>query len=224
MAPTGASVLDRLGLPNGVMDLSASQQLTSFSAMRVGDSFTVQTDGQPAKTISIDTGETLDTLAAKIQRATGQEAKVTLGTIGGMRQMTISPSTGHSEITFGPGKGDADALAQLGIPQGVLSQTILVNGKTVQADGGSQIYGLDLPSTLNLSDKDQVSHTLAKISAALVVIQSAYKALVTAATPANVLAAQAAAQKAATGAVPAYLTAQIKNYQAGLARLTGSSS
>ena len=52
------------------------------------------------------------------------------------------------------------------------------------------------------------------------VIRKAYQGLVTAATPATPQSVAAKAAKA-SGPVPAYLTAQIANYQAGLARLTG---
>ncbi len=46
--PTGASVLDRLGLPSGTLDLSDSQQLTAQSSLRPGDQFTVRPgDGSP---------------------------------------------------------------------------------------------------------------------------------------------------------------------------------
>jgi hypothetical protein len=50
------------------------------------------------------------------------------------------------------------------------------------------------------------------------VIRKAYKDLVAAATPRS---QQAAAQAAASGPVPKYMTDQIANYQAALARLGG---
>jgi len=223
IAPTGASILDRLGLPAGVMNPTASQQLTAVSSIRAGGTFTVAAGGGVAKTITIDAAETLDTLATKIQRASGQAAKVTISTISGVRQMTIVPATGSAVITFGAGKGDTDVLAQLGIDQGILRKTTTINDKVVPADGGSQIYGLGLPSDINLSDKDQISHALATIGGAMGVVRKAYQGLVDAATPQAVLDARARANAAASGPVPAYLTAQLANYQAGLARLTGSS-
>jgi len=129
-------------------------------------------------------------------------------------------------VEFGPGKGDKDALSQLGIPEGVLRATVTNKaGATVPADGKSNLYGLGLPSDLNLSDADQISHALAELANAQGVIRTAYKDLVTAATPKAQLNAQAAAAAAAkSGSVPAYMTNQISNYQAALDRLVGTTS
>jgi hypothetical protein len=226
VAPGGASVLDRLGLPTGELDFDASQQLTAASALRAGDQFTVAGTNLPAATITIDQGETLETLATKIQRASSFTAKVTVvSTLDGARQLKIEPATSGAIITFGPGKGDTNALKLLGIPEGVVRQTTTnKDGVTRPADGRSNLYGLTLDSTLNLSDDNQISHALAQLAGAQGVIRQAYKDLVTAATPKAQLAAQKAAKASASGTVPAYLTNQISNYQAALDRLTGGSS
>jgi hypothetical protein len=219
--PSGASVLDRLGLPTGSLDFDNSQQLTAVSSLRPGDQFTVQANGLPAQTITIDSGETLDSLTLKIQRASTFAAKVTVvSTLDNQHQLKIEPAYAGAVVQFGPGKGDKNALPQLGIPEGVVRATTTNKaGKTLPADGKSQLYGLSLPSNLNLSDADQISHALAEIANAQGVIRSAYKDLVTAATPQS--QQNAAVSAAASGQAPAYLTAQISNYQAALDRLTG---
>jgi hypothetical protein len=58
------------------------------------------------------------------------------------------------------------------------------------------------------------------------VIRKAYQDLVTAATPVNPAqaAANAAAASGKTGTVPQYLTNELANLQAGLARLTGGNT
>jgi hypothetical protein len=227
VAPTGASVLDRLGLPSGVLSLDATNQLTAVSAMRAGDQFTISKDGAPATTVTIDKAETLDTLALKIQRASSFSVKVSVvSTLDGQKQLKLEPSYPGAVVEFGPGKGDKDALSQLGIPEGVLRATVTnKDGATVPADGKSNLYGLGLPSDLNLSNADQISHALAELANAQGVIRTAYKDLVTAATPkAQLNAAAAAAAAAKSGSVPAYMTAQISNYQAALERLTGGST
>jgi len=221
--PGGSSVLDRLGLPTGELDLDASQQLTSVSALRAGDQFTIAANGLPARTVTIDAAETLDTLALKIQRASGFTAKVSVTSLSGQRQLKIEPATANSVITFGAGPGDKNALPQLGLPEGVVRLTTTdKSGVTRPADGKANLYGLSLPANLNLNDDAQVSHALAEIAGAQGVIRNAYKDMVTDATP----LAQRNAAKAATtasGSVPAYLKAQISNYQAALDRLTGGS-
>jgi hypothetical protein len=222
VAPAGASVLDRLGLPTGQLGFDATQQLTAVSSLRAGDQFTVAGSNMPAATVTIDVGETLATLATKIQRASGFTATVTVvSTADGQRQLKIEPSTPSGVITFGPGKGDKNGLPLLGIPEGVVRQTVTSgSGAARPADGKPNLYGLGLPSDLNLSDAAQVSHALAELAAAQGVIRSAYKDLVAAATPKSL---QTAAAATASGTVPAYLTAQIANYQAALDRLTSGS-
>jgi hypothetical protein len=225
--PTGSSVLDRLGLPSGTLNLDASQQLSAVSSLRAGDQFTIAKSGSPASTVTIDQGETLDTLSLKIQRASNFAVKVSVvSTLDGQKQLKLEPSYPGAVVEFGPGKGDKNGLAQLGIPEGVLRATTTNKaGVTVPADGKANLYGLGLPSDLNLSNADQISHALAELANAQGVIRTAYKDLVTAATPKAQLNAQAAAAAAAkSGSVPAYMTNQISNYQAALDRLVGSTT
>lgn len=225
VAPQGASVLDRLGLPTGDLGLDGSQQVTAVSSLRAGDQFTVSANGAPAKSVTIDADDTLDTLSLKIRRASGFSAKVTVVTANGQQQLKIEPISSNSVLQFAPGKGDSNGLKQLGIPEGVVrSTTTDADGKTVAADGKPNLYGLGLPTDLNLSDDDQISHALAELSAAQDAIRSVYKDLVAAATPKAQRNAQAAAAAASSGSVPAYMTAQISNYQAALDRLTSTST
>ena len=93
VAPTGASVLDVLGLPTGTIGGDTSQQLTAQSSLRPGDQFTVANGSAPPVTITIDQGETLQSLATKIQRASGSEATATVSTsLSGGQQLTIKPA------------------------------------------------------------------------------------------------------------------------------------
>jgi hypothetical protein len=224
VAPAGASVLDRLGLPTGELGFDSSQQLTAVSSLRAGDQFTVGANGLPPVTVTVDAGETLGSLQLKIQRASSFAAKVTVSsTLDGQHQLKIEPAYSGAVVQFGPGKGDKNALPMLGIPEGVVRATTTnADGATVPADGKPKIYGLSLDSTLNISNDAQVSHALAVLANAEVVIRGAYRDLVTAATPKS--AQNAAKAAASSGSVPAYMTAQIANYQAALDRLTGGTS
>ena len=191
--------------------------MTALSSLRAGDQFTVQVGSGRTSTITIEDKDTLDTLAQKIRRASGFQAKVALSTVQGARQLKIEPLNPRMVIEIGPGKTDINALAMLGIPEGVVRQTIMVDGQTMPADRRSKLYGLGLPSDLNLSNPEQVRHAMAEIGSAMGVVRTAYKDLVAAATPKSALPAA----QAITGKVPTYLTNQIANYQAALARLTG---
>jgi hypothetical protein len=219
---TGASILDRLGLPKGAIGGDSSQQLTAQSSLRAAEQFTISTGSGPATKITIDAGETLDTLAMKIQRASGFEARATVTTVSGQRQLTIVPASTQMTVTLGAGPGDKNALTTLGLPEGMINLTTTTNNVIVPADGGDKIYGLGLSSTLNIDSAAQISHARALVGAAMGIIRGAYRDLVAAATPQT--AASVAAANGKTGTVPAYLSAELANLQAGLARLMGGGS
>jgi len=225
VAPQGASVLDRMGLPTGKLSLDATEQLTAVSAVRPGDQFTVKT-GSVTKTVTIEADDTLDSLALKIRRASGFSAKVTVATnLEGQRYLKLEPASSSAVVEIGAGKGDTNALLQLGIAEGVVRATKSdKDGKTVSADGRPNVYGLAMHVGINLSDADQISHALAELATAQDAIRQAYKDLVAAATPKSAQNAAAAAAAATSGKVPAYMTNQISNYQAALDRLTGGST
>jgi hypothetical protein len=216
---TGASVLDRLGLPKGDLDLTDSARLTAASSLRAGDQFTLKVSGR-TQTITIEEADTLDTLAAKIRRASGFQAKVTISTADGMRSLRVEPSTDRVVLEFGAGKTDRDALEMLGIPEGVVRRTITEDGVTRPADGRGMLYGLSLERGLSLADDLEKRHALAVLGKAMGTVRQIYKDLVQASLPPAVRAAQEAAAKA-SGPVPAYLSSQIANYQAALTRLGG---
>jgi hypothetical protein len=216
--PGGASVLDRLGLPSGTLDLSDSQRVTAQSSVRAGDQFTMRSGEGAWKTVTFEEKDTLDTLAQKIRRASGYQAKVTITTVNGMRQLQIAPLNDRMVLEIGPGKGDKNALEMLGIPEGVLRNTKMVDGKNLPTDGKAKLYGLGLPSNLNLSSPEQIKHTLAEIASAMGVLRTAYKDM-SATNSEPTLEERIRAQGGSQP--PAYLTNQIANYQAALNRLTG---
>ncbi|HEX7944312.1 MAG TPA: hypothetical protein VF495_06580, partial [Phenylobacterium sp.] len=125
--PTGSSALDKLGLPKGAIDLTDSQQITAASSIRAGEQFTVRAGTGRPQTITIEAADTLDTLAQKIRRATGFQAKVTIGSSDGKRKLTIAPLNNRMVIEFGAGKTDKNALEMLGIPEGVVRTTVVTD-------------------------------------------------------------------------------------------------
>ena len=217
--PTGASFLDRVGLPKGSIGGDISQQLIAQSSLRTGEQFTIATGkGLPTK-ITIDAGETLDTLALKIQRASGFQALATVTTVSGLRQLKIVPANAQANVTLGAGASGKNALPLLGLSEGLLHLNTMTHGVSAPADGGSKIYGLGLSSTLNIDSADQVSHARAVIGSAMGVVRKAYQDLVIAASPKS-----AAPANGKTGKVPPYLARELANLKAGLARLSGSAS
>ncbi|WP_304170718.1 hypothetical protein [Phenylobacterium aquaticum] len=216
---TGASILDQIGLPQGTLNTTDSQQITAVTSIRAGDQFQVRAGSTGTlKTVTIDSNDTLDTLATKVRRSLGYQAKVEVVTVDGTKRLKVTPVNARDTLEFFGGASGKDALALLGLSEGVVRETVTdKNGKSTPADGNGQIYGLKMDKNLKLDTSQDVSHALAEIATAMGVIRTAYQDLKTAAQPASVTAAA----KAANGPVPAYLTAQIASYKDALARLGG---
>jgi hypothetical protein len=84
VAANGASVLDRLGLPQGEIDQSDSRRLIDATSLRVGDRFYVSpADGGRSQAVTIEAKDTLATLARKISIASNGKLKVTVASDGG---------------------------------------------------------------------------------------------------------------------------------------------
>jgi len=207
----GASILDRLGLPQGSLPQASSARLTANTAVRTGDRFYVSsaTGGRPVA-ITIEDGETLESLARKIERASNRQLKVTLKTEQAktsdgtgvhldLQRLVIEPREGRAGAVLMSGEPGRDALAGLGLAPGLIGPNV--------AEDDSRAYGLNLPLSLSLKDPKAAQ---AKLDLALTALRSAYRSLAPS-TPGST----------AHGPAPAYLTAQIANYQAALARLVG---
>ena len=216
----GASVLDRLGLPTGTVNVADSLRVDAVSSVRAGDQFQVRSRlGGQKTTITIGEGDTLTTVAERMGRALAGQADVRVLTVDGGKRLQVRPLTARNVVELIAGPEGKDALKGLGLPEGVLrNTTIAKGGKLAPADGGYPIYGLKLNGKINLDDAKEIGHAAAELAAAITVVRSAYRDLKAAATPASVKAAQAAP----AGAVPAYMQKQIANYQQALSKLTGS--
>lgn len=217
VAKNGASVLDRLGLPQGEIDQSPSKLLTSATSLRVGDRFYVSgADGGRQVAVTIDARDTLQSLARKIEQASNRKLKVTVTTetakaqagdtpsalFAGLQRLTLTARDGSTGAVLTAGETGRDALAGLGLSQGYI-------GKTA-GDDVIRTFGLNLTGGLNLASAGAVKAAGEKIQAAMKAVRDAYRAL----DPTT------ATSSKPVGQAPAYLTAQLANYQAALARLT----
>ncbi|MBU3969348.1 MAG: transcriptional regulator, partial [Alphaproteobacteria bacterium] len=218
VAANGASVLDRLGLPQGEIDQSQSKLLTVATSVRTGDRFYISpADGGRRIAVTLDARDTLQTLARKIEQASNRKLKVTIATdsgvagkqgdtplsvMGGFQRLSITARDGKTGAILTAGEPGRDALAGLGLSQGYVGPT--------SGDGTLRTFGLDLPRNLTLNDATAVKASGERLQAAMKAVRDAYRAL----APATTL-------PGAGGPVPAYLTAQLANYQAALARLGG---
>jgi hypothetical protein len=134
----GASVLDSLGLPRGTLSNNQADDLLSNSTVRAGDYFTVAVTLDNGtvnqQKITIGQGETIDSLADKVNAVLGASgtAKATYSENG--QALEISANTKQDEqIQLIPGDGDFDALAGLGITTRLLINTVSKQSPTSNA-------------------------------------------------------------------------------------------
>ncbi|WP_346764248.1 hypothetical protein [Caulobacter sp. SLTY] len=214
---TGATALDRLGLPKGTLAYTDSQMITSATSARAGDSFQIRTrEGGALSTVTLAANDTLETLMAKVKRAAGFRAKVEIVSETGFRRLKITPANENAQVEILPGKNGKDMLESIGLAEGVVRLTKVNDaGRTVSANGGGNVYGLNLAGDINLASEDAVRNAQLVLSKAMSSIRTAYRDLETAAKPASVTNASA------SGPVPEYLSNQLANYQAALQRLGG---
>lgn len=218
VAANAAGVLDRLGLPQGEIAQSDSKRLVEATSLRSGDRFYVSPPGggRPVA-VTIDARDTLQSLARRIEAASRGQLKVTVlsesakadqapgleAAFAGLQRLSIVARDGREGAVFTSGEPGRDALAGLGLSAGFV-------GPTAQ-EGEAKTFGLNLPRTLALTDAAQIKASGERLQAAMKAVRDAYRAL----TPTN------PANAAASGPAPTYLTNQIANYQAALARLGG---
>jgi len=215
VASGGASVLDRLGLPQGLVSMGDSKTLTAATALRPGDRFYVSpADGSRRRAVTIDAEDTLQTLARKIEQAASGQLRVTVATdalktgetenlnSGRLQRLSIVPRDGRAGAILTSGETGRDALAALGLSPGIVSPK--------PAAGDIKTFAMALPPTLSLTGAERIKSTVEVLRAAVRVVRDAYKAL-----------APGASRPPITGAPPAYQSAQLANYQAALARLGG---
>ncbi|HYC96644.1 transcriptional regulator [Brevundimonas sp.] len=218
VASGGASVLDRLGLPRGEIDQSDSKRLVDATSLRAGDRFYISpADGGRSVSVTIAAKDTLATLARKIEIASNGKLKVTVAseggsvtgkvgetttTTGGFQRLSIMARDGKAGAVLTPGEAGRDALAGLGLSSGYIGASA--------GDDVRKTFGLDLPGNLRLGDAAAAKTAGERIQAAMKAVRDAYRAL----NPAT-------SASSANGPVPAYLTNQLANYQAALARLGG---
>jgi hypothetical protein len=221
VASTGASVLDRLGLPQQALQYTDSQLLTAATSVRAGESFQIRTSsGATPVTVTIDATDTPDTLATKIERATGFTANVSVTVANGQHQIEIKPANANSTVELLPGPAGQDALEPLGLSAGVVQTAAALSSgsKSSSVDGiAANTYGLNIAGSFDLTTTAGIQAAQKTIQTAMAKVQTAYYGLVNANQPKST-------KPAITGTVPAYIQAQLANYQAGLARLTSSSS
>ncbi len=215
----GSSVLSTLGLPSGTVNADQDRSIISQTSLREGDYFYVSVNGGAKRKITIDSGDTYTTLAAKVKRASFLYVNSYSSPSSTAGASLVIKALHGGSIDLIPGDGTHDALKGLGLEATKLqSEDTLVSSSSSSSSSSSAsdfVFGLGLTSQVNLLSKDNAKAAMKSIDAAIGVIQSAYRKL----NPDPALAALAN-QKKTSGTVPAEIQKQLANYQAALTRLT----
>lgn len=215
--PSGSSVLDALGLPRGKLTLDQSVDLTSQTTLRAGDSFQIKIQGNAPRTttITIDAGETLDSLSNKINGQLGGVGKASVNYVGSAEGLKILVKPG-STIQLISGPHDMDALSRLGIQAGVLTAPAKAGSSTPAPPSGSNTaYGLGFSGTLDISTKMGADLARSQLLTVLSSLQSTYQTT-------NKPPAPPAMPGQAGGAASSYTTSQLGNYNLALAMMQNS--
>lgn len=211
----GSSVLDLLGFAKGEIEYSQARTITANSTVRPGQYFYLSVDGGRQQKISIDDDETFRSLTFKINAALGFDGKSRVRKTGEGDFLRIEVNDGV-RVDLTPGAEGFDALAGLGIKVGTLyNDGSLLDDDKDPEDEGPLIFGLGLENGLALGNKTDAAYALEILSEAMSQLRDVYREI----TKDPALEALINGQKGMGGPVPAYLTAQLSNYQAGLARL-----
>lgn len=213
---SGASPLDVLGLPRGVVAVNDSGKLIDRSALRADDELKIGIDGRRLTTIKIGANDTLATLATTINRALGSAGRAEIVKADGKETLKISARDGKA-LRLEPGREGHDALAALGLKEGIIA--LNTTGR-----GSIRTFGLGLiEGDLKIDTAANAKKAKAEISAAVSIVRQAYETLLHPNAKEQTEEEKAlAAKKAAVGVAPEYYSQQILNYKAALARLTGS--
>jgi hypothetical protein len=213
----GSSVLDALGLPRGTITLNQSVDLTDQTTLRAGDTFQIQIQGIAPRTttITIDQGETFDSLATKINAQLGSIGKAAVNYTGSGENLKLTVNAGQT-INLVAGPQDLDALARLGLPAGVLSAPATGSASTTSSAANSKVtptYGLGLTGSglgpLDISTTTGANLARSTLLSVLSSIQSTYQT--TNAPPPNTTQVGNT-----SGTANAATTSQLANYSLAL--------
>tara|TARA_R110002073_G_scaffold23696_5_gene80722 strand:+ start:8263 stop:10998 length:2736 start_codon:yes stop_codon:yes gene_type:complete len=215
----GDSVLDAMGLPAGALTYADSRVVTDRTAARDGDHFYLSVNGGRREKISIDADDTMRSLTFKINGALILDGTADVRRATNGDALRISPKEGSTIELFAGGEG-RDLLKALGMAPGAIVKRASLLDKDGSADA-PPLFAMDLPTLLDLSDKDTSKTAFDAISHAMTIVQRSYRELTTPAGLKNLLNEGPGKRG---GTVPPYLAAQLANYTAGLERLGGSTS
>lgn len=198
LSQSGSSVLDALGLPSGKISGQANSDLTSATTLRAGDFFKVEIEGDAARTfkITIDKGETLNSLVTKINAQFGSKGKASINYTSGGAALKIEVSAGvTAKLIAGTndtvvvaankntgtttqtatGSSDFDALGRLGISAQTLYKSASTSSKTTSSTSSTATYSLGFSTNLDIASTTDAGAARAQLLNVLNAIQKIYQ-------------------------------------------------
>ncbi len=153
LAPSVSQTLDSMGIPQGTLSFGISDALTDRTGLRAGDQFSVIVNGGSEKKITIAQGETMRTLAAKLNRVLMRDGTAEARSLNGIESLVITPKAGD-RIELKATDGVADALTQLGLEPGVaIPRPAPKKPGTKSVSDPPPIISLEMPLEGDVSDK-----------------------------------------------------------------------
>ncbi|MBI75444.1 MAG: hypothetical protein CMH94_07555 [Oceanicaulis sp.] len=211
------SVLDALGLPSGTLTYSDTRVVTDRSSAREGDHFYVSVDGGRRKKISIDGDDTMRSLTFKINAALVLNGTADVRRSSDGDQLRIKAAEGKTIELFAGADG-RDLLESLGIQPGAIVNTGSLLDDDEKTSDAPPLFALELPVSMSLADEKSAESAFEAIQDAMSKVQRAYREITMDPALKALLEGPQAGKKG--GTVPAYYSAQLANYQAGLSRLS----
>ncbi|MBL4838310.1 MAG: SBBP repeat-containing protein, partial [Kordiimonadaceae bacterium] len=223
----GNSVLETLGLPQGTVNADETRDVETQTSAREGDFFYISIDGGTKKKITLDEGDTYDDIVRKLRISAIGKIDADVASSSEGDKIKISTVDDGVSIDLLPGTGDRDLLKRIGLSAGKLLPRDEVLGIKDDDEKKNQtaedtlggIFGLKLEGALHIKDKTTAKYVLGLLDTAITTIQRADRSLKF--NPFKFLSGQNSANQ---GSVPPHLTAQLANFQSGLARLQSGSS
>lgn len=215
------SILNALGLPAGELVYADSRVVTDRSSARDGDHFYLSVNGGSRKKITIDDDDSMRSLTFKINAVLVLDGTASVRRSSEGDQLRLSAAENQTIEIFSGTEGQ-DLLKALGLePGAITNRPSSLDDDETTADA-PPLFSLDLPRLMNLTDQDQAQSAFEALETAMSKVQRAYRDITM--DPALRAALEGPQRGQTGGTVPAYLNAQLANYQAGLSRLNSGPS
>lgn len=212
------SILSALGLPTGTMTYADSRVIADRSSAREDDHFYISVNGGRRKKITLDADDTIRSLTFKINAALVLDgtADVRRGPNGD--QLRIKAAK-NSTIELYAGAEGRDLLKSMGVQAGAIVNTGSLLDKDTKTSDAPPLHALELPASMAISSLEDAEKAYESLSDAMSKLQRAYRDITM--DPALKALLEGPQAGKTGGKVPAHVSAQLANYQAGLARLSG---